>query len=106
VFCALLRVSPGLTTSTYTTLFRPRSRPDVGTGAPWGVRRRRLVEGGRLRCAARRRSPRRGASDGQPVRLLPHDRSPAPWAPGLRSEEHTSELQSRETLVCRPLLVQ
>src|SRR5690606_41144860 len=27
-------------------------------------------------------------------------------AVGLRSEEHTSELQSREKLVCRPLLVE
>src|SRR5690606_5237001 len=26
------------------------------------------------------------------------------WLPGLRSEEHTSELQSREKLVCRLLL--
>src|SRR5690606_39621491 len=35
------------------------------------------------------------------------DRAPTPWwcAPaGARSEEHTSELQSRENLVCRLLL--
>src|SRR3712207_6928290 len=31
--------------------------------------------------------------------------SPAPWpSPGARSEEHTSELQSRQYLVCRLLL--
>src|SRR5436309_15263401 len=29
---------------------------------------------------------------------------PAPLAPAQRSEEHTSELQSRENLVCRLLL--
>src|SRR3712207_9266633 len=28
----------------------------------------------------------------------------AEWLPGARSEEHTSELQSRQYLVCRPLL--
>src|SRR5207302_10974140 len=50
------------------------------------------------------------------VRLLPSRRPHAPWAgqgnagvqnslPNLgRSEEHTSELQSRENLVCRLLL--
>src|SRR3712207_9369446 len=27
-----------------------------------------------------------------------------PWLPGMRSEEHTSELQSRQYLVCRLLL--
>src|SRR3712207_8223172 len=27
-----------------------------------------------------------------------------PWAPAIRSEEHTSELQSRQYLVCRLLL--
>src|SRR5690606_41912683 len=30
--------------------------------------------------------------------------SPAPWRRRFRSEEHTSELQSRENLVCRLLL--
>ena len=29
---------------------------------------------------------------------------PIAIAPGIRSEEHTSELQSRRNLVCRPLL--
>src|SRR3712207_7703251 len=32
------------------------------------------------------------------------DRQPAPLMPGVRSEEHTSELQSRQYLVCRLLL--
>src|SRR5690606_40297416 len=31
-------------------------------------------------------------------------RPPTPCRGGPRSEEHTSELQSRENLVCRPLL--
>src|SRR5690606_39578979 len=48
-----------------------------------------------------------------PVRLLqrrrhpgsrrPRRHTPAPRIPPLRSEEHTSELQSRENLVCRLL---
>src|SRR5215475_16208785 len=38
-----------------------------------------------------------------PGRTAPHARPPAgPWP--ARSEEHTSELQSRENLVCRLLL--
>src|SRR5215469_15626735 len=43
------------------------------------------------------------------ARRLTHPARPAPWrvplrAPRLRSEEHTSELQSRRDLVCRLLL--
>src|SRR6266700_5571818 len=34
----------------------------------------------------------------------PGGRRPSPWPAGTRSEEHTSELQSRENLVCRLLL--
>src|SRR5206468_11617674 len=40
---------------------------------------------------------RRGAADGRRRLAEPH-------APNLRSEEHTSELQSRSDLVCRLLL--
>src|SRR5690606_4501370 len=36
--------------------------------------------------------------------LLNHDISLVAYHLPLRSEEHTSELQSRENLVCRPLL--
>src|SRR5690606_41136748 len=35
---------------------------------------------------------------------VPADDAPRPWAGNRRSEEHTSELQSRENLVCRLLL--
>src|SRR3712207_7621308 len=35
---------------------------------------------------------------------LGSERAPSPLAPPLRSEEHTSELQSRQYLVCRLLL--
>src|SRR5690606_39620772 len=35
---------------------------------------------------------------------LQHEKAPVPWDLTGRSEEHTSELQSRENLVCRLLL--
>src|SRR5690349_25109003 len=45
-----------------------------------------------------RASPRNGSSTANP-------KSPCPWAiRAARSEEHTSELQSRRDLVCRLLL--
>src|SRR5690606_40478998 len=56
----------------------------------------------RARCLARARDQRRAQPPG-----AAHDRGggPAYLAPGAgRSEEHTSELQSRENLVCRLLL--
>src|SRR5690606_41419301 len=64
----------------------------------------RLREGHRLhrrrRCA---QGVRCGRCEAGPVRLLRH-RIPASGARAVRSEEHTSELQSRENLVCRLLL--
>src|SRR5690606_41993644 len=59
---------------------------------------------GRRECARRRRAPwwdeRRAAGDGRWTRTCRR----APRAGTPRSEEHTSELQSRENLVCRLLL--
>src|SRR3712207_8624106 len=47
---------------------------------------------------------RRGGGDGPPP-VDHHDRQRVPGRPaGRRSEEHTSELQSRQYLVCRLLL--
>src|SRR2546422_8537529 len=68
---------------------RPRLRP--GAGDPGAT----LVEHGTRSARARRRNPR--------ARRI----EPAPTAnrhPRNRSEEHTSELQSRLHLVCRLLL--
>src|SRR5438552_6176651 len=73
----MLRRPPRSTLFPYTTLFRSQGQD---------LRR----EGGR-------RGVRRGAGDAPPHRA---DRAPAP----LRSEEHTSELQSPDHLVCRLLL--
>src|SRR5690606_40606707 len=68
-----------------------------------GVATRQQVER-RLVGAARKCPKRRAASDGL-VPALDVDRADRGGGDGLlrRSEEHTSELQSRENLVCRLL---
>src|SRR5690349_22378505 len=79
----MLRRPPRSTLFPYTTLFRSRGR---------GGRARR-DEGGRLRLHPEAVSAGRGcpyAAQGRGA--------------GTRSEEHTSELQSRRDLVCRLLL--
>src|SRR3712207_7829210 len=89
----MIRRPPRSTLFPYTTLFRSRRRrrpghrgPDVG----------QLLPGARARPGDRRR-----AEQDRPAR-----RRPRPVRDGdrERSEEHTSELQSRQYLVCRLLL--
>src|SRR3712207_8453599 len=77
----MIRPPPRSTLFPYTPLFR--SRP------PLDARRR----GGRARAAGER-------GDVHPPRRAPQPRPRRK----LRSEEHTSELQSRQYLVCRLLL--
>src|SRR5436309_3406330 len=102
-------------------LLRHRGRRARSWGPNGSQRRRasqRCTTPYRRGCAARsgRRRGRRileevAAADvvrGEPGQLV-HDRAPAPVRlevarAGARSEEHTSELQSRENLVCRLLL--
>src|SRR3712207_7811794 len=81
----MIRRPPRSTLFPYTTLFRSRRRPRRA-GA--------TVAGGRAGAARGGHRPRAGgaATGGR-----------APRRPG-RSEEHTSELQSRQYLVCRLLL--
>src|SRR3712207_8840569 len=86
-------------------------RPPRSTLFPYTTLFRSLSEG-----ALRRRGPRSGAPDDGPECVGQRGRSPAlggggPQVVGLadgagggRSEEHTSELQSRQYLVCRLLL--
>src|SRR3712207_9021694 len=71
----------------YTTLFRPPARRAVGEHGDEGERE----------PVARCRVDRRGEDGERAVRG-------APPVGRLRSEEHTSELQSRQYLVCRLLL--
>src|SRR5260370_13117103 len=77
----MIRRPPRSTLFPYTTLFRSRSVEDLGRSGDRSLARRR--------CVLRRRNLR---SDGLQGRN------------GVRSEEHTSELQSHLNLVCRLLL--
>src|SRR3712207_7630126 len=81
----MIRRPPRSTLFPYTTLFRSRQRAQAPR--PRGARR---VRAGRDRARAGRRGRRA-------------DPLTAPVA-RVRSEEHTSELQSRQYLVCRLLL--
>src|SRR3712207_8122914 len=89
----MIRRPPRSTLFPYTTLFR--SDPEC-TSDPWvplalGVGGLAIVT---ATLVGRRRA----------VRAVPVLRRPPVSAPGERSEEHTSELQSRQYLVCRLLL--
>src|SRR3712207_8649040 len=94
----MIRRPPRSTLFPYTTLFR--SEPAVYARRlrrPRGVRA--LPEGRGHRRGAR--AAGRGAQGR--LQLRPGGRA-APDRVGRRSEEHTSELQSRQYLVCRLLL--
>src|SRR5690606_39832674 len=86
------RLPPSSTLFPYTTLFRSRH--------PLSARGRlqfRVCQPAHLLCRRFRIRPGRGDRH--------FDQPPACTRPGrARSEEHTSELQSRENLVCRLLL--
>src|SRR5690349_25021813 len=78
IFFLIIRRPPRSTLFPYTTLFRSV----LGDGAPIGE------------------TEREGIAEGRGLLLRDGFRPPAPG----RSEEHTSELQSRRDLVCRLLL--
>src|SRR3712207_8387439 len=85
----MIRRPPRSTLFPYTTLFRSRLAAAAGS----------VFQGLRAPTVAEVREPfadRLGSEGGDPE---PQDRLCAP-----RSEEHTSELQSRQYLVCRLLL--
>src|SRR2546422_6140179 len=84
----MIRRPPRSTLFPYTTLFRSLAR-----------RGARLLHDAVL-GAARRQAGARGC----PLRARARDLSAAGGHPRARSEEHTSELQSRLHLVCRLLL--
>src|SRR3712207_8512438 len=85
----MIRRPPRSTLFPYTTLFRSR----------WGVIRHLVTERD-VRPSLLQASA--GFAAVEPPR--PQDGRPQAPQPGIRSEEHTSELQSRQYLVCRLLL--
>src|SRR3712207_9297952 len=88
-FFLMIRRPPRSTLFPYTTLFRSRQRPRPSARPPTTAAR---VVRARVRAARRRR----------PRSCIPPRTSRRAARP--RSEEHTSELQSRQYLVCRLLL--
>src|SRR3712207_7417613 len=102
----MIRRPPRSTLFPYTTLFR--SATDA-----WGVEgedsRQALQPGTRLRAGARVRTPAKASAllrlpDASRVAVSPDSEVVLSRAAAEdRSEEHTSELQSRQYLVCRLL---
>src|SRR3712207_6914178 len=89
----MIRRPPRSTLFPYTTLFR--SGECEHRGEADGVHGPGRMPGSRARVAGCRSRGRSMARDGGPDREAPRR---------VRSEEHTSELQSRQYLVCRLLL--
>src|SRR3712207_6890653 len=95
----MIRRPPRSTLFPYTTLFRS-SRPAASQQSHAAAPALRWMSS---RLAARR--PRRSASTSRLEQSRrAGDSSPATQVGAVRSEEHTSELQSRQYLVCRLLL--
>src|SRR3712207_7302899 len=98
----MIRRPPRSTLFPYTTLFRsPRGRGEAQLrGGHHRLHRDQDGGGAVLRVAVRREDVGgRGVSRRRPAAVRPDAD-----ARGPRSEEHTSELQSRQYLVCRLLL--
>src|SRR5258707_4087031 len=87
----MIRRPPRSTLFPYTTLFRSRDREAHLRGS---------ARPARLRALAARVQPGGAAA----AAALGEHRNQGPARVGRRSEEHTSELQSRQYLVCRLLL--
>src|SRR3712207_8281889 len=94
----MIRRPPRSTLFPYTTLFRSGlRRVHVGVGVE-------PDEADLLPALAEVRGDARDRADGDGVVAAEDDRNLAVAENLLRSEEHTSELQSRQYLVCRLLL--
>src|SRR3712207_7339339 len=100
VFCFLMiRRPPRSTLFPYTTLFRSQ-RNDAETAV--AVEREPRELDAAMRASIRARDGHLGAAHVFQVTSISSGRNRR--APLTRSEEHTSELQSRQYLVCRLLL--
>src|SRR3712207_8636184 len=93
----MIRRPPRSTLFPYTTLFR--SRRSVAEGVNAAIPAQAILPGREISHVHLRR-PRHRVPDSHAVQVQEHGRG----APSTRSEEHTSELQSRQYLVCRLLL--
>src|SRR3712207_8437361 len=87
------RRPPRSTLFPYTTLFRSARSANTSSATPrrYGGRSRQLRSRDARRCSCT-------------TARCPSTRPPISWRSSSRSEEHTSELQSRQYLVCRLLL--
>src|SRR3712207_7311776 len=94
----MIRRPPRSTLFPYTTLFRSRTE-----GRRFSARVRLRVGSNRIRVVAKKDGHETKTVIVKVVRLEPAVEEDAP-PPPTRSEEHTSELQSRQYLVCRLLL--
>src|SRR5438552_8569578 len=88
----MLRRPPASTLFPYTTLFRSASRQPTSPHAQVGPK------------SSSRMCPMSPAVPATPRYTLPPSTIPQPIPVPIRSEEHTSELQSPDHLVCRLLL--
>src|SRR5690606_41585986 len=97
--CAMARRPPSSTLFPYTTIFRSRRLWRAHGGSGGGGR------GTHRQLGARASSRATGRVLGLPAGAQAADAGGGRWLGAhARSEEHTSELQSRENLVCRLLL--
>src|SRR5436309_10276180 len=95
----MLRRPPCSTLFPYTTLFRSYLQALADRQRVGAVDIAKGLVGEETRCGEHRLAPRQDVVE----RLVRHPNR-RPRVAGGRSEEHTSELQSRENLVCRLLL--
>src|SRR3712207_7916134 len=95
----MIRRPPRSTLFPYTTLFRSRAR---GSPNPTTFGRRRARTATHVREDPRK--PQRGDLPPQVRQRVRAPSAQSQHGAHLRSEEHTSELQSRQYLVCRLLL--
>src|SRR5690606_39646835 len=101
LFSARCRAPPRATRFPYTTLFRSLAHSAGKLGRARLLEARQPDESDQITDD--------GVVDGKATKLerqpdVGGDRAPRQQGGVLRSEEHTSELQSRENLVCRLLL--
>src|SRR3712207_7612951 len=102
----MIRRPPRSTLFPYTTLFRSRRTHERDRGAEVVGRAGHVLahEPQDLRTAVGRAHEHAAVDHRAHLVQVEHERGDDPEVAAARSEEHTSELQSRQYLVCRLLL--